>query len=467
MMRFPLLFLAAGLVSCAPLPPLVTDPPSETPAENSQKKIASADSLSKDSAASVPFVAVAPAVAPKDSSVSDSSNFKPVKPAPVLSSTPKNIPTMALAAELSRDFRVGIQVGVSKTEISGKNYRIAFHENDDGSEKSGALKISANGSRVSAGSDKADSVWIFPGESSRISVDGKEYRGKILVVNSAKKLNVINILPIEDYLKGVVPNEIGKLDASMFEALKVQAVAARTYAYHHFNSRISLGFDVFATVQDQVYNGCASEAELPSAAIDSTAGIVLTNNGEFIEAYYHSTCGGYTDGVEVWGLAPVSYLKSQSDMKNTDSAWCSASSYSSWKKVYSEKELVTMFKKNFKAAKASGNSDFSKIQQIEVQSEFPGRRVNQLEVLTDKGIFTANGDRIRQLFKEGSKILPSSKFKIEKNGKVWVLDGSGFGHGIGMCQMGARARAKAGQSFQEILQAYYPGTSLQCVHSEQ
>ena len=130
-------------------------------------------------------------------------------------------------------------------------------------------------------------------------------------------------------------------------------------------------------------------------------------------------------------------------------------------------EVLGLALTHLKAAKASGNSDFSKIQQIEVQSEFPGRRVNQLEVLTDKGIFTANGDRIRQLFKEGSKILPSSKFKIEKNGKVWVLDGSGFGHGIGMCQMGARARAKAGQSFQEILQAYYPGTSLQCVHSEQ
>lgn len=471
MKRFPLLFLAAGLVSCAPLPPLVTDPPEDAQtAESSSSFLAESSSsvtAEADSTVQKPFVAMAPENA--EDSIPDSTTtaaFAPIAPAadttaaePGASSASllKDLSVMQLPEALQRDFRVGILVSVSKAEISGNDYIVSTTaDSTQGKKKSGSMKVSPS---------KSDSLWVFPGEGSRLSVNGKEYRGKILVVKNAKKLNVINVLPVEDYLKGVVPHEIGKLDASMFEALKVQAVAARTYAYHHFNSRASLGFDVYATVQDQVYNGSAGEAPLPSAAIDSTVGIVLTYNGNFIEAYYHSTCGGHTEGVEVWGLSPVPYLQSQNDMKNADSAWCESSSYSTWKKAYSEKELVSIFKKNLKESRAVGKSNFSGIQQIEIKSTFPGGRVNELEVLTNKGVFTVKGDRTRWLFQEGSKILPSAKFKIEKNGKVWVIDGSGFGHGIGMCQMGARARAKAGQSFKEILEAYYPGATLQCISS--
>ena len=468
MNRFSLLFLAAGLVSCAPLPPLVTDPPQEAqPAEEAATATPQNDSstATETVAAKTAHSEVAEAESPDSLS---KENFEPIAPASNPEASRQNYPTWTLPAKAQRDFRVGIQVGVSKAEISGSHYTIELHgKGEKLSDQSGTIKISASGSKIAVNSEKADSVCITPAENAHLSVDGREYRGKILVINRSKKLTIINILPIEDYLKGVVPNEIGKLDSCMFEALKVQAVAARTYAYRHYNSRSSLGFDVYATVQDQVYNGCANESALPSAAIDSTAGIVLTFENELIEAYYHSTCGGATEGVETWGISPVSYLKSQIDKKNADSSWCIASSYSSWKKVYSEKELVSLFQKNFKDARANGKSGFSKIQQIQIRTTLPGGRIDTLEVLTDKGIFTVQGDKIRFLFKEGSKILPSSRFTIEKNGKAWVLDGSGFGHGIGMCQMGARARAKAGQSFQEILQAYYPGTSLQCVHSEQ
>lgn len=462
--RLPLLFLAMGLSSCAPLPPLVTDPlPSEKVPEAEAK---SEEPLSEDSTANVPK-------AEASDSAENSEPFVPLTPAEPVSEDSANsgktsptasaYPTMDIPRELRRDFRVGILVGVSKAEISG-TFAVGVHEADSASGKtqSGKLKLSAQGKQVRFASDAADSVWIFPADGTKLSVGKKEYRGKLLVVNDAGNLNVVNVLPIEDYLKGVVPHEIGKLDGSMFEALKVQAVAARTYAYRHYNSRVSQGFDVYATVQDQVYNGSSDESPLANAAVDSTRGLVLTFNDNPIEAYYHSTCGGYTEGVETWGQAPVSYLRSQNDMKSADSAWC-AGPHSSWKKVYSEKELVSMFKRNFKEARAEGKSNFGGIQQIEIKSTFPGGRVAELEVLTDKGIFTVRGDRTRWLFKEGSKILSSSKFKIEKNGKVWVLDGSGFGHGIGMCQMGARARAKAGQTFDEILYSYYPGTVLKCV----
>lgn len=470
--RFPLLFLAIGLSSCAPLPPLVTDPVDE-------EKPAEAPPQAKTS--EVPALPVAaPTENPSESATKDSTDetkpFAPISPTSSLradSSTSgpafrerASYPAKVLPNDLQRDFRVGILVGVSKVEISGNSFTLGtrFADFPSGKTLAGLQKLSAKKGHVQSAIGLSDSVWIVPVESSRISVGNKEYRGKILVVNSSGKLNVINVLPVEEYLKGVVPHEIGKLDSSMFEALKVQAVAARTYAYRHYNSRISQGFDVYATVQDQVYNGSSGESPLTNAAIDSTKGLVLTYNGNLIEAYYHSTCGGYTEGVETWGLAPVPYLQSQNDMKSADSAWCTGP-HSSWKKVYSEKELVAMFKRNFKEARAEGKSNFGGIQQIEIKSTFPGGRIAELEVLTDKGIFTVKGDRTRWLFKDGSKILFSSKFKIEKNGKVWVLDGSGFGHGIGMCQMGTRERAKAGQAFDAILKAYYPGTTLECIQS--
>lgn len=468
MKKFPILFLTAGLVSCAPLPPLVTDPPAD------QKTAEDSSSSAENSEEAPRFISPSEPVSADFSAQDSPETFSPIVPDTSSADSAEKAPAtnelrstdfeaFILPSNIDRDFRVGILVGVSKATVSG-SYRLAFHENDSTARTSTEkLSLSASGRQVHFRTEKADSVWIFPVEGSKISVEGKSYRGKILVVNSGKKLNVVNVLPIEDYLKGVVPHEIGKLDESMIEALKVQAIAARTYAYRHYNSRASLGFDVYATVQDQVYQGAAGETELTNAAIDATKGIILAANGNFIEAYYHSTCGGYTDGVEVWGLPPVSYLQSRSDMKDSDSAWCNASSYTSWKKVYSEKELVPMFRENFQEAKAAGKSNFGGIQQIEAKAAFPGGRIAELEILTDKGIFTVRGDRIRWLFKERGKILPSSRFQISKNGKVWVLDGSGFGHGIGMCQMGARARAKAGQSFQEILEAYYPGAELQCV----
>ena len=463
--RFPLLFLAIGLSSCAPLPPLVTDPVEAKPADASSSSeqletaAVSPESASSSSAEASDSTETFTPILPSQSVQADSSIPEPGK---------TSYPARVLPKDLQRDFRVGIQVGISKTEISGKAFTSSVHGADSASDKiqTGSLKFSTKNGRIQSAAGQSDSVWIFPAENSRIFVGGKEYRGKILVVNASGKLNVINVLPVEDYLKGVVPHEIGKLDSSMFEALKVQAVAARTYAYRHYNSRIAQGFDVYATVQDQVYNGCSGESPLTNAAIDSTKNLVLTYNENLVEAYYHSTCGGYTEGVETWGLSPVPYLQSQNDMKTADSAWCTGP-HSSWKKVYSEKELVAMFKRNFKEARAEGKSNFGGIQQIEIKSTFPGGRVAEHEVLTDKGIFTVRGDRTRWLFKEGSKILSSSKFKIEKNGKVWILDGSGFGHGIGMCQMGTRERAKAGQTFDAILKAYYPGTVLECIQSEE
>ncbi|MFA6834978.1 MAG: SpoIID/LytB domain-containing protein [Fibrobacteraceae bacterium] len=482
MKRTLLLFLAT-LAGCAPLPPLVTDDSGTENQERSKSPFVAiapdSDTKTKDSAETyssresrTPAIldsASTDSLAPEgEEFYADSAEEAEAFQADTFKITEENLDSIDIPEELKRNFRVGILIGISKADLNADSFLVSTNPDSTSAilvQDSAGIKYK-NGKITWSSKDTnftADSIWVFPAGESKVSIERKIYRGNLLIVSTPQKINVINEVSIEDYLKGVVPYEIGKLDSASIEALKAQAIAARTYAYRHFKSRASLGFDVFASVQDQVYNGATGEGVYSNAAVDSTTGIVLIYNDKFIEAYYHSTCGGRTEGVEAWGLPACPYLKSVKDFKTPKETWCGASSYSSWNRKFKDKELARLFKANFKDAKAKGKNVFSKIKSIEVKSKLPGGRINVLEVTTDKGTFSVKGDKTRWLFKQGSTILPSAKLRIEKKGTAWILHGSGFGHGIGMCQMGARARAKAGQSYKEILLTYYPGVSLKCI----
>jgi len=289
---------------------------------------------------------------------------------------------------------------------------------------------------------------------------GKTYRGRWIVLSADTGLTIINQLDTEDYLKGVVPHEIGKLNAEGFEALKAQAVAARTYAYTHLGSRKTMGFDVFADTRDQVYNGKNDEDSLVNEAISATSNVVIKYNGNLIEAYYHSTCGGKTESVEVWGQDSKPFLAAVSD-STEGSVFCEKSKYTKWEEKFSKTELANLFQKNAVNAKADKVFPFSKVELILITEKFPSGRVKRLVVFTDKGSFEVFGDKVRWLFQREGKILPSALFSLAKNESGYTLSGSGYGHGIGMCQFGAIARARAGQKFDEILKAYYTGVSIE------
>jgi stage II sporulation protein D len=289
---------------------------------------------------------------------------------------------------------------------------------------------------------------------------GKAYRGNWAVLSTDSGIAVINSLHIEDYLKGVVPHEIGKLKQSELEALKAQAVAARTYAYHHLNFRKSQGFDVYADTRDQVYNGKSDEDSITNKAILATSGLVIKHNGNLIEAYYHSTCSGKTDSPEVWDSESKPYLVSVSDSAN-GKFFCEASKYRNWEEKFTKAELGDLFQKNIANAKADKIFSFSKVEQIFIIEKFPSGRVKRLVVFTDKGSFEIFGDRTRWLFQRGGKILPSALFSISREKDNFIINGSGFGHGIGMCQIGVIARAREGQKFEDILKAYYTNVSIE------
>ncbi len=362
--------------------------------------------------------------------------------------------------ELNRPIQVGVFVGVPNIFVRQKNEELHI------TASKGKLKIKTKSKRQqtadrrvfkATGSSASDCIAIA---TDKAGLNKACYNGEFIVTANGNKLNAINVIDIEDYLRGVVPYEIGKLDESKFEALKAQAVAARTYAYKHFDSRVAQGFDVYADTRDQVYKGLHSATALTDKAVRETEGVVMTYNGEFITAYYHSTCGGETEGVVTWGRPDHPYLKNKPDLRPDGTPWCHESNYTEWTREFTEDELRDLFQINAKEAKANVPS-FSSIKSMHIQDTLKSGRIHTLVIETNNGSFTAKADKIRWLFKRGGTILPSSFFRIHKNGNEWILKGKGFGHGVGLCQMGARARAQAGQSYIQILTHYYPGITLE------
>jgi len=365
-----------------------------------------------------------------------------------------------IAKELNRPIQVGVFVGVPNIFVRQKNEELHI------TASKGKLKIKTKSKRQqtadrrvfkATGTSASDCIAIA---TDKVGLNKACYNGEFIVTANGNKLNAINVIDIEDYLRGVVPYEIGKLDESKFEALKAQAVAARTYAYKHFGSRVAQGFDVYADTRDQVYKGLHSATALTDKAVRETEGVVMTYNGEFITAYYHSTCGGETEGVVTWGRPDHPYLKNKPDLRPDGTPWCRESNYTEWTREFTEDELRDLFQINAKEAKANVPS-FSSIKSMHIQDTLKSGRIHTLVIETNNGSFTAKADKIRWLFKRGGTILPSSFFRIHKNGNEWILKGKGFGHGVGLCQMGARARAQAGQSYIQILTHYYPGITLE------
>lgn len=154
----------------------------------------------------------------------------------------------------------------------------------------------------------SDYVVLKPAENGFISAKNKWYRGYLIIQNKNKKLTVINEVPLEDYLKGVVPSEMPSGWA--IEALKAQAIAARSYALANLGKRASMGFDLKDTPEDQAYGGATAETARTNSAVDETSGLVLTYNYKIVSAFYSASAGGQTvNSKTAWGN-DLPYLRS-------------------------------------------------------------------------------------------------------------------------------------------------------------
>ncbi len=305
-----------------------------------------------------------------------------------------------------------------------------------------------------------DEVNIIPrGTDNRVQLDRKSYRGIIKVLPYGHNVQLINIVYMEDYLRGVVPPEIGRRSDEEVEAVKAQAVAARTYAMAHLKQYQGEQYDMKSSIIDQVYEGRDVENALINRAIDATAGNVITYHDELINAYYHSTCGGMTDNIShVWDRKEIPYLKAV-----TDDTACSWSKYYRWQEVFTESQLRGRVEQ-YLASDRGRDLRIGRIQDVRIAERTPGGRVARLLIRTDSDVYRFHKDRIRWVIGRTSNpdlILPSDRFdvKIHRDGSGNVrkitFSGSGYGHGVGMCQCGAIGMARTGWGYERILKHYY------------
>jgi stage II sporulation protein D len=305
------------------------------------------------------------------------------------------------------------------------------------------------------------------GNGSLITWNGKPYRGELLISRSDSGAIVVNRLTMDSYLRGVVPLEIGNRTAAEIAAVEAQAVAARTYAYKHLND--GRAFDMYATVQDQVYGGVNAEKPLSDSAINSTADAVVLYGGKPINTPYHSTCGGSTAAVsEVWYDQPDEpYLRPVSDrIPGSDGYYCDPSPRFSWTQTYDAAGLQAVMEKYLASYTNAPKTNLGRITDVREQGRTESGRVAAIAVRTDRETYLLKGNDIRFVLRDPKgAILNSTLFTLSaetSGGEVTglTIKGRGYGHGIGMCQWGAIGRARAGQNYRTILETYYPGTTI-------
>lgn len=314
-------------------------------------------------------------------------------------------------------------------------------------------------------------VFVPRNESITFSLNGEKYRGmlEVLFADKDTSLLALNWLWVEDYLKGVLPFEMGKRTEPEFEALKAQALTARTYALSRIKKSEAKGFDLESSVLDQIYGSIDKEENLANKAVEATQGEVITHNGEFVQAFYHANCGGRTESVdEVWGNDRVPYLISVSDEDN-----CAWYKRYEWKVVWERESLEKSLPQYLKEHTKYVVDDVGKIKDIKIKKRSKSGRVRVLEIKTDKGRLRLKKDKLRWVIRKAedpSAILPSTLFdlKIVKNTE-WDIDslifeGRGNGHGVGMCQTGAIGMARKGYTYRQILKHYYPNTEITKVY---
>jgi len=311
-----------------------------------------------------------------------------------------------------------------------------------------------------------DRIVISPrGKKRLLTCDDKTFRGLMEVYSTNGQVKLVNVVYVEDYLRGVVPLEIGPTPKEQEEAIKAQAVAARTYAMAHLGQYgVDAEYDLKSDISDQVYGGVSTENDLTSRAIDATRGEVAVYRDRMINAYYHSTCGGMTDDIEdVWDKDAAPYLVSVSDNHA-----CDISKYYRWTERFTGEQIIYRLEQHLSRERGD-RLNLGKLKDIYITGRTPGGRVASITFVTTGGQYSFHKEKVRWVVGRSDNsdgILRSANFDLElqrdRDSVVTLVtfNGRGYGHGVGMCQMGARGMAQNGIAYDSILRTYYQGTML-------
>ncbi len=357
---------------------------------------------------------------------------------------------IATPAQASVEMRVGIEESVSQVTV-GSSTR-ALVRDSAGRNLGEIAAMNAFVAQPLNGKVKVDrwqstQIWIEPTAGGYVFIGDRWYRGRTRVVPTAKGLTAVNYVDLEQYLYSVLGGEM--FPSWPIEALKAQAVAARSYALYQRQSTANRLYDVGDTTGWQVYKGILDEAASTQAAVNATAGQVLIHQGRIIEAVFHSASGGHTENVENVWTRPLPYLKAVPDFDQGSPEY-------EWVKTFSRSEL---------SARITGVGN---ITSMETAQTTPHGRVRTMRIVGDAGTRTMTGDALRNALG-----LKSTKFTVlsdyaaastkgqgQANPTTFKINGGGYGHGLGLSQWGAHNLAQKGTGYQQIVLHYYKNTIL-------
>ncbi len=272
--------------------------------------------------------------------------------------------------------------------------------------------------------------------------NGRSYRGRIVLRIHQDRVQVLNVLTLEDYLQGVVPLEMPP--GFPAEALKAQAIAARSWAVRNRAKHEAEGADFCDGTHCQVYGGVDAERDSTTSAVQSTAGLVVARDNMPVDGTYTADCGGQP-------AVPDNAPPPPPDSAPNGKDYCSANPRHQW-------SLGFTFLEVWQAVAGQDSTQDTPNGDIDVQivQSDAGGRVQSLRIRWGAVTREITGARLRTQLK-----LPSTLFSVRLDqGNTIVFEGRGSGHGYGLCQWGAAGRARAGQTAEQILQAYYPGAGI-------
>ena len=357
-----------------------------------------------------------------------------------------SLPGLPAGAQTSTLVRVGLLVAQEAVAI-GADGPLEAADLDSGRREmieGGRQAVRAGTGGVEVGATSFGGTVRLQPRAGFLSVNGRPYRGIIEIRRIALgRLTVINELDLEAYLYGVVRSEMNP--AWPPEALRAQAIAARSLAVYSTGRFAAEGYDVRATTESQVYGGVAAEDPRTSAAVDATRGMVLLYDGRVVFAPYHTDSGGATESSEfVWG-GMFPHLRGVADPHSREAP--------------NHEWTLRLDLPTVEARASRTGRPLAGLQRLEVAATSPSGRVVTMRLHTTSGTTDLRGTDFRTVI--GSNTLRSTLFVMRSVGDGGVqLSGRGFGHGVGMSQWGARSLALAGRDHSEILRYYYTGVTV-------
>ncbi|MFN0117918.1 MAG: SpoIID/LytB domain-containing protein [Elusimicrobiota bacterium] len=344
--------------------------------------------------------------------------------------------------------RIGIRAGLSSVEVVCPEPFIVYGPTLKKEFDAGKYLVEIDDKKISIDHREfGNKIRIHLIDSSEtIEVKGLTYRGDIIVVaNSDSSFSVINELGIDEYLKGVLPREV--IITWPAEALKVQAVASRTYLASHLGRHSDQGFDLCSEVHCQVFGGTAKEDPRTNKAVDETSDQILLYEGKPVGAFFFSHCGGVTEAIgPVWGQTSKPYLQS------IRCRYCSKNPRYNWKISFTDADILKLLKAK---TKVKGHS----LKSLKIAKKSASGRAERVSVTTDEGSYSMLGNEFR-LALHPEKIRSTLWTRLKQIQDGYEFEGKGWGHGVGMCQWGAKGQAEEERNYEQILKFYYPGTHL-------